>query len=109
MLDTLIRYIGSKLEQVKNNKLYPTLVNKYPTFVPGNEYTKNLRLNYSETPRPMVLYKHWPELKIRPVYSGVDKISHLVYEKIKTFKPEYPQMCFFPAEEFIESLEYKRS
>ena len=96
------------LKNINPKKLYPSLhpETKEITFLLGREYVDTLNVNCTLDIRPFVKYKHWPELEVRPKYTGIDKIRPLIIKKLDEFgeKNPYPQMVFIPAYEFIEGL-----
>jgi len=97
------------LKNIDPKKLYPVIhhLTKRITFVSGKEYLETLNLNCTMHMRPFIMYKHWPELEMRPKYTGIDKIRPLIIKKLNEFgeKNPYPRIAFIPVDELIEGLE----
>jgi hypothetical protein len=102
-----------KMDNIENDRLYPTVchVTRNHIFLNGNDYIRTLSVNSTFNLKQHIQYKHWPEMKNRPKYSGIDKIRPIIIDQGHLFGRKYTyntpgnEIVAIPAEDFIRSLE----
>lgn len=101
------------LDKIEDNKQYPIICpdTKKHIFVKGKDFIKNLNTNCTLDIRQHIEYKHWPELKHRPKYVGIDSIRSIRMAQSEEFGESYPhnspgnEIVAILADKFIRDLE----
>ena len=81
------------LKNLKDDRKYPIMRNnpRYHDWVSGNEYIKNINTSGLCNLRQHIKYKHWPELEVRPKYTGADLFESMLMKRhVEKISKEFP-------------------
>jgi hypothetical protein len=104
------------MKNLSNDRKYPILKKKprIPIWVSKEEYIESVNSRTLSNLKHHIQYEHWPEMEIRPKYTGADLFAVILIEDhLEYLSKKYPydspgnEMIFITAYDFLKSLELK--